>query len=176
MLSDWMWCQLLGKLITWHATQLNPANPVVYHPFGGPTVTIVTPSVSKATARVATARERHFTVAEGGMAEHNGGLIQKKDVGPYFVALNLWVTKAVQRVYVVLPWTIHKVIKTKGGTVEVNVQDLRQKEAWLLLLWYTTGWHYVPSQNVMSGDVGAYSTVSNNKCESFPVVKVCIYL
>lgn len=65
MLSEWKWCQLLGKLITWHATQLNPANPVIYHPFGGPTVAIVTPSVSTATARVATARERHFTVAEG---------------------------------------------------------------------------------------------------------------
>lgn len=49
MLWEWMWCQLLGKLITWHATRLNPANPIIYHPFRGPAVAIVTPSVSTAT-------------------------------------------------------------------------------------------------------------------------------
>lgn len=37
------------KLITWHAALLNPANPIIYHPFWVPVVAIVTLLVSTAT-------------------------------------------------------------------------------------------------------------------------------
>lgn len=80
MLREWMWCQLLGKLITWHAARLNPANPIIYHPFRGPTVAIVTPSVSKATQCSDGKGEALYCGRGERMAEYNGGSMQNESV------------------------------------------------------------------------------------------------
>lgn len=80
MLREWMWCQLLGKLITWHAARLNPANPIIYHLFLGPTVAIVTPSVATATQGGDSKGEALYCRREEGLAEEDGGLMRNESV------------------------------------------------------------------------------------------------
>lgn len=80
MLRERMWCQLLGKLITWHAARLNPANPIIYHLFLGPTVAIVTPSVATATQGGDSKGEALYCRREEGLAEKDGGLMRNESV------------------------------------------------------------------------------------------------
>lgn len=167
MLREWMWCQLLEKLISWHAARLNPANPIIYHPFRGPTVAIETPPVSTATQGNDGKGEALYCSGGEDLAEKDGGLMKKIKLYSS-VVLHFYILEQRElRAEHVQGKTAHrrkdKRWKWRSGYMRVG----RKKQTGLLLPWHTTGWHYVPSQNVMWGDIEAVSRVSNNKGESF---------
>lgn len=163
MQGEWMWCQLLGKLITWHVARLNPANPIIYHLFLGPTVAIVTPSVATATQGGDSKGEALYCRWEEGLAEKDGDWCKMKVCS--FLMLRLYTISNKSGDPVMCSTGLHTDKKVDGRRGVVDTHRLKQKRDQAALPVKHHWMALCPYGMSHRATMGAFSRVSNNKGE-----------